>query len=249
MLRLFTLSFLALYPALSTAATAGQPGPLSPAELRYSRSHSLGENYIFDNRDGWQSVNISDMLYKYSTSTGEASQIEAEGGNYGFDSIWKRSGKNYRKNPGKRPEEKSGGLGGIADTVKNMFKGLKGIGKAQDVTITWYTGHDLENPSCWSESQWAPTDASFACALTMDGWQSKPQCFKFLELCNTPKKCVFVRVVDTCAGCAKGSKHVDLTKAAFGQLADFDKGVLTVQMRMATEPESWIEKLWGPKAK
>lgn len=138
MLRLFTLSFLALYPALSTAATAGQPGPLSPAELRYSRSHSLGENYVFDNRDGWQSVNISDMLYKYSTSTGKASQIGAEGGNYGFDSIWKRSGKNHKKNSGKRPEEKSGGLGGIADTVKNMFKGLKGIGKAQDVTITWF---------------------------------------------------------------------------------------------------------------
>ena len=138
MLRLFTLSFLVLYPALSTAATAGQPGPLSPAELKYSRSHSLGENYVFDTRDGWQSVNISDMLYKYSASTGEANKLGAEGDNYGFDSTWKRSGKTYKKNSGKRPEEKSGGLGGIADTVKNMFKGLKGIGKAQDVTITWF---------------------------------------------------------------------------------------------------------------
>jgi len=58
-------------------------------------------------------------------------------------------------------------------------------------------------------------------------------------VCNTPKKCVFVRVVDTCAGCAAGSKHVDLTRAAFGQLADFDEGVLQVQLRPATEPHGW----------
>ena len=67
-------------------------------------------------------------------------------------------------------------------------------------------------------------------------------------VCNGPKKCVFVRVVDTCAGCAAGSKHVDLTKAAFSQLADIDKGVLTVQMRQATDPKTWYEDLWGPKA-
>ena len=86
-----------------------------------------------------------------------------------------------------------------------------------------------------------------------------------LAVCNTPKKCVFVRVVDTCAGCAAGSKHVDLTRAAFGQLASFDQGTLTVQLRLATEPSGWYalhalwyrketltlyiryEDLWGPK--
>lgn len=59
-------------------------------------------------------------------------------------------------------------------------------------------------------------------------------------VCNTPKKCVFARVVDSCAGCAKGSKHVDLTKAAFGGLADLPVGELTVHMREATDPlEGW----------
>jgi len=100
-------------------------------------------------------------------------------------------------------------------------------------------------------------DESFACALTMEGWTNRPKCFKFLEcqlplstllsrtetyvrsVCHTPKKCVFVRVVDTCAGCAPGSKHVDLTRAAFGQLANYDVGILTVQLRPATEPEGW----------
>lgn len=58
-------------------------------------------------------------------------------------------------------------------------------------------------------------------------------------VCNGPDKCVFVRVVDSCAGCAVGSSHVDLTKAAFGCLADLDAGILQVQMRPATEPSHW----------
>jgi rare lipoprotein A (peptidoglycan hydrolase) len=86
---------------------------------------------------------------------------------------------------------------------------------------------------------------------------SKPKCFQFLEctpfrlavratstnsvvvVCNGPEKCVFVRVVDSCAGCAKGTSHVDLTKAAFSRLANLDKGVLQVEMRPATEPANW----------
>jgi expansin (peptidoglycan-binding protein) len=60
-----------------------------------------------------------------------------------------------------------------------------------------------------------------------------------LPVCNGPDKCVFVRVVDTCAGCAAGSKHVDLTKAAFAQLADLNAGALTVQMRPSTDPSEW----------
>lgn len=63
--------------------------------------------------------------------------------------------------------------------------------------------------------------------------------YQLLKVCKSPERCVFVRVVDTCAGCAPGSKHVDLTKAAFGQLASFEEGVLTVQLRGATEPEGW----------
>jgi expansin (peptidoglycan-binding protein) len=58
-------------------------------------------------------------------------------------------------------------------------------------------------------------------------------------VCRTVKKCVFVRVVDSCAGCPKGSKHVDLTKKAFAQLADLSEGEVTVAMRLATEPLEW----------
>ncbi|KAG8895262.1 hypothetical protein FRC00_007688 [Tulasnella sp. 408] len=135
----------------------------------------------------------------------------------------------------------------VAGDLGSTLDDLKGTGNPEDVIITWYTGQDLKNPSCWPQSKWAPTDESFACAVTLEGWDSKPDCFKFLELCNGSSKCIFVRVVDTCAGCKKGSKHVDLTKAAFSQLADLDTGKLTVQMRMATTPLDWFEDLWGPR--
>jgi len=58
-------------------------------------------------------------------------------------------------------------------------------------------------------------------------------------VCNGPTKCVFVRVIDSCAGCAEGTRHVDVTKAAFSQLADLATGILQVQMRHATKPMDW----------
>ncbi|THH17966.1 hypothetical protein EW146_g2955 [Bondarzewia mesenterica] len=271
MTRIVFLFYIALYFQFSLAATTKQDRSHSAAELKYSISHSLGDNYVFDARDGWQSVNITNMKYTYSAPRNIQDAPPASAyDDHGYHSSWKRSSKKYNKTKWvAKTKHGSKGLGNaITNALESIFKGMKGVGQAEPVTITWYadsskpfalcggliqgsryTGHDLENPSCWPESKWAPTDASFACALTMEGWQSKPQCFRFLELCNSPKKCVFVRVVDTCAGCAKGSKHVDLTKAAFGQLADFDEGILMVQMRMATEPDDWSEKLWGPKAK
>ncbi|KAI0049633.1 hypothetical protein FA95DRAFT_1581680 [Auriscalpium vulgare] len=221
------LGWLWLYASVSLAAvTFSSPNrnTRSLEQLKYSRAHSLGDHYAFDARDGWHAVNVSNLPYKYGPAA--------------------HAGRSKRD---KKAASKSIG-DSIGGAVKNAVKGLKGIGRPEDVTITWYTGHDLQNPSCWTDSDWAPTDKSFACALTLDGWASKPQCFKFLELCHGTKKCVFVRVVDSCAGCKKDSRHVDLTRAAFGQLADFDDGILTVQMRMATEPESWFEELWGPKA-
>jgi len=201
-------------------------------EIKYSRFHSLGEQYNFDPKDGWQQVNISSMQYKYrrdSQSTSNSPGIVGQ--------------------PNKRSSVTSeiSLSGTIKGVVKAIINGLKAIGSSEAVTITWYTGQDLLNPSCWEQSGWHPSDSSFACAITEDGWMSKPECFDFIELCNTPKKCVFVRVVDSCAGCAPGSKHVDLTKAAFAQLADLNEGILSVQLRKSTKPDHWYESLWGPQ--
>jgi len=206
------------------------------SQSKYSKAHSLGDSYTFDPRDGWQHVNATNLQYKYRRDSFES-------GNPNYDDTLDFEKRTKESKP-KTAASTSSGLGGI---LQDIFKGLCGLGKPEPVTITWYTGHDLLNPSCWKNGNWAPTDASYVCALTMDGWQDRPKCFKFIEVCHTPDKCVFVRVVDTCAGCAAGSRHVDLTKAAFEQLADPDEGILTVQMRPATEPDSWSEDLWGPK--
>jgi len=228
-------------------------------EARYSTAHSLGDSYVFDSRDGWETVNTTNLAYKYARSDLDDPDDTGLEDDYGDPHLQSRATKKSSPKPksakkktssktASKPKAQSkSATSSVTDKLKSALAGLKGVGKSEPVTITWYTGHDLQNPSCWSNPTWAPTDSSFACALTLDGWTTRPKCFKFLELCNTPQKCVYVRVVDSCAGCAKGSKHVDLTQAAFTELASLDEGLLQVQMRQATEPDNWLENLWGPQ--
>ncbi|KAH9966133.1 hypothetical protein BC827DRAFT_1125468 [Russula dissimulans] len=191
------------------------------AERKYAKAHSLGSGYSFDSKDGWQTVNVSNLPYKYRPRSTDIHGITKATVHH-----------TYVKT--------------IADQFNSVvMKVWNGIAfsvtkeKPTPVITTWYTGKDLLNPSCWSNPVWAPTDHSYVCAITQEGWVSKPKCFDFLELCTRPERCVFTRVVDSCAGCAKGSKHVDLTRAAFGSLADPDEGILTVFMRHAKEPSEW----------
>ncbi|KAF7313708.1 DPBB-1 domain-containing protein [Mycena chlorophos] len=134
---------------------------------------------------------------------------------------------------------------GLAD----LFRGLLGLGSPEPAVATWYTGNDLKNPSCWANTPWTPTDKSFVCATTLVGWEARPKCFQFVEMCprNTPTKCTFARVVDSCAGCKTGQSHIDLTKAAFTQMADLNEGIIDIHYRHATDPDDWFEDLWGPK--
>lgn len=46
-------------------------------EARYTRAHSLGDNYQFYPRDGWQTVNISNLQYKYRRE--DAFSLDFEG--------------------------------------------------------------------------------------------------------------------------------------------------------------------------
>ncbi|KZW04135.1 hypothetical protein EXIGLDRAFT_743709 [Exidia glandulosa HHB12029] len=206
------------------ALAAATPTDLAVDAKDYSAPHSYRRDYAFDEGSGWEDIGISDEQYKYSNET----HVQPV-------------------TPRSRKAKASVLKGAVVHALNHSWNSLKGIGASTKVVITWYTGHDLLNPSCWARSGWAPTDESFACALTLSGWKTKPKCFSFLELCNGSDKCIFVRVVDTCAGCKAGSKHVDLTKAAFSALADLDTGILNVKMRAATEPNEWHEELWGPR--
>ncbi|KAF9783033.1 hypothetical protein BJ322DRAFT_190722 [Thelephora terrestris] len=219
--------------SVSHAARFGTPEILS--EMVYSRAHSLGSNYTFQEADGWEPINISasGSLSRRSLSVSNASMQLPEAG---------------LPSPVSKRTKKPSLAETLVHTLNSAWNGLRGLGHPEKVKITWYTGQDLENPSCWPEPTWAPTDDSFACAVTLEGWSSKPSCFKFLELCESAEKCVFVRVVDTCQGCAPGSRHVDLTKAPFRELGDLDTGVMQVNMRLASDPTQWFEHLWGPES-
>ncbi|KAF9055204.1 hypothetical protein BDZ89DRAFT_1003944 [Hymenopellis radicata] len=240
------LSFFAVISFLPAVSSfTSYPSRRAASYAKYTTAHSLGDAYTFDARDGWTTVNATDLSYKYRRDHEIHTALETRHEKYDHKNDYH---KDKKKAKSRNKSKIVSAASSVGDLVKGVWNGLKGFGESEEVKITWYTGHDLENPSCWPNVNWAPTDQSFICALTLVGWETRPQCFKFLELCNGSRKCVFVRVVDSCAGCNPGSKHVDLTKAAFSQLADLDDGVLNVKMRLATEPEVWLGDLWGPKA-
>lgn len=112
------------------AAVPAHPGGrLSPseAELKYSRAHSLGDDYTFNVQDGWQTVNISDLLYKYEPPVSQTS--------YALDLGSALDSGAVRPGLAKRSLKKVGDA--VKGAVKDIFKGLKAIGQAEAVTITW----------------------------------------------------------------------------------------------------------------
>lgn len=289
--QLVSLVVLTLATALVLApspARAFDPRAYNSLEAHYARAHSLGDNYQFDPRDGWQTVNATNLQYKYSGDHGDPDderEDDWEDDAKGSDALEKRASKKSKSKPKltnnskskSKPKSKSvnpkSAASKVTSSIKKIVDSMKGTGNSEPVTITWYTGHDLENPSCWSNPSWAPTVRYMYAhaSLYIDFCLGRVFCMRFdsgrldhqtqvlqiprtqvvvfqlhdeylidyFVVCNSPKKCVFVRVVDSCAGCAKGSKHVDLTQAAFKELADLDTGLLTVQMRQATDPDGW----------
>ena len=134
--------FLSPFPL--SLATYLAKSPHSVSQSRYSEAHSLGDHYVFDPRDGWQSANVTNLQYKYPRDT------DLRVNNQDL-SLKKRK-------VSKLKEQNRHSLSGtVTKLVNDAIDGLKAIGKPQTVKITWYTGHDLQNPSCWSNVNWAPT--------------------------------------------------------------------------------------------
>ena len=106
---------LALLSVLSSSphfmASAASVARHSDADLKrfYSRTHSLGDNYNFNPRE-WQTVNVTDLDYKYSGSRNRkraSSSNSAEGGS-------------------------------VSHLIDDVWNGLKGIGSTSNVVITWF---------------------------------------------------------------------------------------------------------------
>jgi hypothetical protein len=103
--------FSSLFSVLSSllGAVTGKPAPARDVGIqKYARPHSLGDNYTFDPQDGWQTVNITNLQYKYQRSLVN----------------------DKHKHHSSVGEVLSGAL-------SNLWKGLKGFGLAEDVIITW----------------------------------------------------------------------------------------------------------------
>ncbi|KDQ20510.1 hypothetical protein BOTBODRAFT_309857 [Botryobasidium botryosum FD-172 SS1] len=271
-LKLIPLLLAAIVPAIAApynatvdaASSIIFPAHSSSDPNRYRRAHAYPRSYNFHSADGWAPIPVTRGLDEtvghrnrqhhhgnasdpQPSSHRHHTRHQNSSSHHRYPSHAKNKAHKSSKHTGEDSGTKKAGLLHVLDEAWNT---LRGIGQPEDVVITWYTGQDLENPSCWANNEWTPTDESFACALTLHGWtQNRPACLSFIELCNGPDKCIFVRVVDTCAGCAEGSKHVDLTKEAFKQLAPLDEGTTTVQMRGASKPDptSWLVDLWGPE--
>jgi hypothetical protein len=107
---LVTVLLLASFYLTFASYLPNQRAPPTAAELKYSRAHSLESGYNFDPRDGWQAVNISNLSYKHHPSPTKVH----------------------------RPTKSIPKFKSILEPITNVIKGLKGIGKPEKVTITWW---------------------------------------------------------------------------------------------------------------
>ena len=153
--RLFpiVLSLLTLF--LPHIVIAGVPYKTRPLhKSRYTQTHSLGNSYTFDPRDGWQSVNVTNMARKHE----------------------KRHNIPQHSDVSQLGETKSVSEH-IASTIKSTFKSMIKLLKPQvpfqkgkttwysaslhdnpmELTMERYTGNDLKDPSCWKQTVWNPT--------------------------------------------------------------------------------------------
>ena len=104
-----------LFFACTISATSIQRDPDTDLKTYYTRAHSLGDNYYFDPRE-WESVNATDLSYKYDQPTHV---------------------KRDHKTKSTKSNKDSGGGGVLFDLAEAIKAGLKGIGNAQKVEITW----------------------------------------------------------------------------------------------------------------
>ena len=123
--------FASLYLAFASHLPNHQKHPTS-TQLKYTRAYSLGNEYAFDPRDGWQTVNVSNLSYKYSPRSPKlrrTTKISTPYPSHGTSAV---SHKVKTATP-----HVSKVTSKVTSIVKSIWKGIVGIGKSDPVTITW----------------------------------------------------------------------------------------------------------------
>jgi hypothetical protein len=110
-LALFALSIISL-PAITGASAINPSTSRAIAKSQYTKSHSLGDSYTFDLRDGWQTFNASNLQYKYRRES-------------------------TKKDKQKTSGESALALDKVIAVVKTAVKGMFGIGKQKPCIVTW----------------------------------------------------------------------------------------------------------------
>jgi hypothetical protein len=112
--------FASLYLSFASFLPSDQQKHPTATEHQYTRPHSLGRGYTFDPRDGWQTVNVSNLSYKYSPRSPNIRRTKKI-----FPQHTSHKGNNLVNNID------------IKGAVKNAFNSITGKGKPTSVTITW----------------------------------------------------------------------------------------------------------------
>lgn len=108
---------------------------------RLAKAHQLPESHSFNPGDGWESVNISNLNYKYLAPSHK---------DHSFHRALRRSSQNntsasaktskHREKHGKTSNTTTttGVLGTVVSSLASIFAGCMGKGPAEGVIITWY---------------------------------------------------------------------------------------------------------------
>ncbi|KAG6378830.1 hypothetical protein JVT61DRAFT_13110 [Boletus reticuloceps] len=124
-------SFSLLLPPLVGGAAANT----TRSTVTPGNSHSLPEPYQFDPRDGWESVIVTNLRYKYRrSSTPFPGMTSATTPDTNSSSALKRP--TPRTNT--RHSSTKSVFRSVGESLAELTKGIIAIGKPEDVTITWF---------------------------------------------------------------------------------------------------------------
>lgn len=120
---------------------------MNSLEARYARAHSLGNNYHFSARDGWQTVNVTNLQYKYRRDfvdeadegdgvnpmddlDGSDGLSEFDGGADEFSGLTKRAKKKATFNPPSKSKGQKKVVAAKADKKDSSKPSVKASGKS-----------------------------------------------------------------------------------------------------------------------
>ncbi|CAG8740179.1 20992_t:CDS:1 [Cetraspora pellucida] len=218
----FTLCILFTVFATVSASVTYKPRKRTIGEWRVARA-TLMEHY-FVKRDGENDGNNTNVNTGDNTNNVNDNQIE-----YSDDPVTATyvNDDANSTNPGDPNPLVDGESRKKANTTTSQ-----GQGQNVGAKITFFEGNTLKNAFCYGDGKLPSYDAKptdYIGAMNMIG---KTMCYKCVEI-KCGSKSIIVKIIDKCATC--GSRNdIDLTLAAFKELAPPVKGIVQISWRPLT---------------